>query len=512
MKERINRVKGITVALVGANMLRIHASGETNMAGWKDLELRSIEGAGDALTFEFVGEKPQTSAGVLTPVEASADYPLMPIVPKVVTVVASENDLTVSMKERVAEVTAVRAGIENQTLHVFAKGRTAQGGWGYPELRPIGHDVAELELVAIPGIGITIPADIEASGDFGPLLLPFPEEVTVHAATNAKTARVGRDLLYRITAVAASCKEGNSLEVHVKGEAATPGWTELELVFTGESEETMHFELIGKPPSDPVIHIITPFEATFERPLEPPFPRSVTVASATNEEGAEIEYASEKERVYQITSVTVRWESNFIHVAATASTHTLLCKFPELRLLPSSDAFELEFVGVPAGPPMFGEATAETTIGPLMPPHPDKLRVLGTTNSIEVDLTPLVSVGPKELVYAVTAVKASREATILNVYAKGLTDTNGWSDLELSYVDRVGDTARYAFTGRRPVGANPVMTPVEGFAHDLQRPPFPACVTVVAANGTAITVLVQEAIAITAKPSKKPAPAPRPRA
>jgi hypothetical protein len=101
-------------------------------------------------------------------------------------------------KQRVYEVTEVNAHLEGNVIIVNSKGTTRTGGWKNGELRPANGGAGtglRLEFVATPPNGPSTDAitPIEAKEyRTGPLLPPFPTEVTVIAETNEKTVFVGR--------------------------------------------------------------------------------------------------------------------------------------------------------------------------------------------------------------------------------------------------------------------------------------------------------------------------------
>lgn len=196
-KELIYRVTHVHAYVENVNELHVYAEGLTGGAGWTDLELRLRGSSQNEVRFGFIGTPPEHGAAVLTEVDASAELPLMPFFPTHVTVVAAENEITVPIeyvaaKQRIYEVTAVQATLDGNMLHVTAKGNARTTGWTSPELRQIDLEASQFELVATPPrspVHDTI-TPIEAEGTFGPLMPPFPVEVTVCGETNCKSAPV----------------------------------------------------------------------------------------------------------------------------------------------------------------------------------------------------------------------------------------------------------------------------------------------------------------------------------
>jgi len=196
-KQLIDRVTRVIAFVENGNELYVYAEGQTNHAGWKDLELQLRGGSLTDIRFGFAGTPPINGAAVLTEVEASTERPLMPPFPRTVTVVAAHNEITaeieyVAAKELVSEVTEVKATLDGNMLHVAAKGKVPTAGWTCPELRQIGFDASKFDFVARPPrrpvADVITPIEVEAT--FGPLLPPFPVDVTVCGAANCVPAPV----------------------------------------------------------------------------------------------------------------------------------------------------------------------------------------------------------------------------------------------------------------------------------------------------------------------------------
>ena len=517
MKELIYRVTDVIAEVAAGDMLlHVTAHGQTDTADWTGIELRLSCVSQDSIEFEFAGERPQAARPMITEVSASIEHPLMPIVPRFITIVAGTNKITRPIeyggKKRVYEVTEAEAALDFNEIEVAAKGFVRTTGWSEPELRLIDDD--KVEFVALPPGPDQIAHDtvtpIEAQATFGPYLPLMPQTMTVIAETNHKAVDVKprplKQRVYAVTFVAAKNEAANLLVVRAKGQTATDGWTDFELELAGESEETLHFDFLGVPPREIAAEVITDTpEISFELPLEPIFPRFVEVRAATSSLTREIEYASEKQRVLTVDRVMTRWDGNTVHVQAAGTARQFSWKFIELRPTEAQDAFEFELVGVPGGPPALGNVEASAEIGPLMPPYPNALRIVAETNRVTCRLHAGEVPDDKALI-EVTSAEAILSGTELNVHAKGKVPTSGWTDIELRFLGQFEEeVAEYAFLAKEPQGdgTKPVITEVEGFARDLLRPPFPGSATVLGANG-AITVPIQA----TARAAKRSAARP----
>ncbi|HEX6084258.1 MAG TPA: hypothetical protein VF266_07020 [Thermoanaerobaculia bacterium] len=88
--------------------------------------------------------------------------------------------------------------------------------------------------------------------------------------------------------------QGNVLHIEAEGTTRTGGWTDPELVATGEHRGEQQFQFVALPPSGPSTDAITPIRVKYESgPLRPPFPTAVRIFAETNELSAPIGRASD---------------------------------------------------------------------------------------------------------------------------------------------------------------------------------------------------------------------------
>jgi len=517
MNELIATITDVIAEGKIGGMLRVTAHGQTPTNGWTEIELRLSCVTEDAIEFDFVGTPPEHASGVITDISASTEHPLLPpFGPKYVTVVAATGKVTCEVeyggKKRIRQIDDAGALLNFNEVTVTAKGMVTTTGWSEPELRLIDDGKAEFVALPPPDDAIVIPVltPIEAEATFGPYLLPMPQTMTVVAQTNHKTVDVKPQPVKRsidsVTFVDAAIEDGNMLVVRTKGRNNQSGWTDFELALTGESDDTLHFDFLGVPPSGAHNPVLTDTpEITFELPLMPIFPKFVRVEAATNSITRSM---PSKERVLSVDRVLTRWEGNTLHVTATGSTREFNWTCGELRPIHANDAFAFELVGVAGGPDAIGTIEASVDLGPLMPIYPQTLLIVAETNSVTCRLHTAEVPQDKALIGEVTAVEAIRSATELNVRAKGKVFSSDWTGIELRSLGHFGEVAEYAFLGNRPQGVTrPIVEDVEAFDRTLLRPPFPDSVTVIASNG-ALTVTIAESSAATTRPSKRSAARP----
>lgn len=192
MKKAIYRLTAVRIREEG-NVLHVDADGEVTSSGWSEPELRLERPTEDAYVLTFVAKPPDgVSQPVILPISASFERPLTPGLERYVVVRSETNEIRLPLgKQVVYAVTAVRAELLGTQLRVYAKGEAAESGWSEGELIPQqSSDPKLFYFVAKPGGNIPVITPIEAEPVEVLLKPPFPEKVTVHAASNELTVGI----------------------------------------------------------------------------------------------------------------------------------------------------------------------------------------------------------------------------------------------------------------------------------------------------------------------------------
>jgi hypothetical protein len=91
-----------------------------------------------------------------------------------------------------------------------------------------------------------------------------------------------KQLIYKLTGLTYELSSTNRATLSAQGDAATPGWTDLELGNERVGDGILHFDFVGKPPDGIVTQVVTPVSTKHGVVLGSQ-PQDVTVHSATNE-------------------------------------------------------------------------------------------------------------------------------------------------------------------------------------------------------------------------------------
>lgn len=91
-----------------------------------------------------------------------------------------------------------------------------------------------------------------------------------------------RRLIYKLTGLTYELSSTNRATLLAQGDAATPGWADLDLGNEPRGDGILHFDLVGKPPDGIVTQVVTPVSTKHDVMLGSQ-PQEVTVHFVSNE-------------------------------------------------------------------------------------------------------------------------------------------------------------------------------------------------------------------------------------